>query len=83
MITPELVNLTRSLYNTGLRVAGETKNENLKNAALVLAKHLFNNTKVATGEEEVKLPEKKSAPNTYILYLSNINFIKILLSIFS
>lgn len=55
VITPEFVNMTRNLYDSGLR----NENENLKNAALVIAQHLFGDLKVASGEREIKLPEIK------------------------
>ncbi len=55
VITPELVNFTRVMFNAGLR----NENDNLKNAALVAALHFFGDQKVASGEKEVKLPESK------------------------
>ena len=57
VITPELVNYTKSLYNAGVR----NENDNLKNAALVLSLHLFGDPKVATGEKEVKTAEVKKS----------------------
>ena len=52
IITPELVNFTRSLYEQGIR----NSNDNMKNSALVAALHFFGDAKVASGEKEVKLP---------------------------
>lgn len=54
VITPELVNFTRSLYNAGIR----NDNDNLKNTALVAALHFFGDAKVASGEKDIKTPEK-------------------------
>lgn len=56
VITPELVNFTRSMFNAGLR----NENDNLKNAALVAAKHFFDDPKVASGEKDIKLPERET-----------------------
>lgn len=55
VITPELVKMTRNVFNAGVR----NENENLRNAAAVISQHLFGNAKVASGEAEVKLPSKK------------------------
>src|SRR6185503_16390587 len=52
VITPELVNFTRSMFNAGLR----NENDNLKNAALVAAQHFFGDQKVASGDKEIKVP---------------------------
>lgn len=56
VITPEIVNFTRSMFNAGLR----NENDNLKNAALVAAQHFFGNQKIASGEQDVKLPIKET-----------------------
>jgi len=55
VITPELVNFTRIMFDAGLR----NENDNLKNAALVAALHFFGDQKVASGEKEIKLPTSK------------------------
>lgn len=55
IITPELVNFTRTMFDAGLR----NENDNLKNAALVAAMHFFGDAKVASGEKEVKLPSMR------------------------
>lgn len=52
VITPEIVNFTRTMFDAGLR----NENDNLKNAALVAALHFFGDQKVASGEREIKLP---------------------------
>jgi hypothetical protein len=56
VITPELVNFTRSLYNAGIR----NDNDNLKNTALVAALHFFGDAKVASGEKDIKVPVKEA-----------------------
>lgn len=56
VITPELVNFTKSMFDAGLR----HENENLKNAALVASLHFFGDTKVATGEKKIDIGVKKS-----------------------
>lgn len=53
-ITPLLVQSVRNLYDSGI----QNENENFQNAALVMAKYLFGDMKVASGEKEVKLSEK-------------------------
>ena len=58
VITPELVNFTRTLFDAGLR----NDNDNLKNAALVASMHFFGDPKVASGEKQLNLnkePKKK------------------------
>ena len=58
VITPELVNITRTLFDAGLR----NDNDNLKNAALVASMHFFGDPKVASGEKQLNLnkePKKK------------------------
>jgi hypothetical protein len=55
VITPEIVNFTRTMFNAGLRA----ENDNLKNAALHAAIHFFGDPKVASGEKDVKLPTAK------------------------
>lgn len=54
VITPELVSITRSMFDSGLR----NENENLKNAALVLSMHLFGDQDVASGKKNVNTPER-------------------------
>src|SRR5437016_640926 len=55
VITPELVNFTRSMFDAGLR----NGNENLKNAALHAAQYFFKNIKIATGEQDIAQPSKR------------------------
>ena len=57
-ITPVLVDFTRSMFDAGTR----NENENLRNAAAVAALYFFGDPKVASGEKEIKLPERKKAP---------------------
>ena len=54
---PELQNLCRSLYDQGVR----NENDNLKNAGLLLAQHIFGDMKVASGEKQIptKQPAKR------------------------
>lgn len=55
VITPELVNFTKAMFDAGLR----NENDNLKNAALVAALHFFGDPKVASGERKIETQVKK------------------------
>ena len=63
---PLMVDALTAAYNDGSRAG----NENLKNAALYVAKYLFNDHRFATGEvklpkKEVKLPEKNEEQEAF------------------
>ena len=58
-ITPELVRNIRYVYDTGDRYG----QDNIKNAAIVMAHVLFKDGKIATGETQFKTPELKVQEN--------------------
>jgi len=59
VITPVLISVVRNVYDAGV----SNDNENYRNAALLVSQYLFRDQKVASGEKEVKLAERKVKDN--------------------